>query len=511
MSVEDTRSAAEKLADPMWRLNNLYKIIDKNARVIQFKPNVAQEKLLRELHTRNVIPKARQRGMSTVIQLLMLDSALFTSNFKGKVVAQDLDAVQEIFRDKLKFAYENLPEDIRKAIPTTRVTTTEMCFGNGSSVAVTTSARSGTVQMLHVSEFGKIAAKYPEKAREVLTGSIPAVPPDGIIFIESTPEGTDGEFYEMVMTARKLQDARVKLTKLDFKVHFFSWWDAPEYQLSPENVLITATDHAYFDAVEAQVGAAISAERRAWYVKTREGIGSDAKQKMKQEYPSTLDECFQASTEGCYYAEHMRKVRSEGRITKVPHYPAYAVHSFWDIGGGRKDATAVWLAQFIGGRINVIGFKEGYGEPFKTFVDWMKSKGYSWEKHFLPHDATHPRQLGLRNKTAEEMIQDLAPGWVTQIVPRIPEVIQGINQTRDTLPRVWFDEEECKVGINHLDNYKKEWDTRNGCWRATPQHDEHSHSSDAFRQLGQAAASGMIHGARDLPAIKIVKKVRRYA
>ena len=37
------------------------------------------------------------------------------------------------------------------------------------------SARSGTLQRLHVSEFGKICAQYPKKAREIVTGAFPAV------------------------------------------------------------------------------------------------------------------------------------------------------------------------------------------------------------------------------------------------------------------------------------------------------------------------------------------------
>lgn len=52
----------------------------------------------------------------------------------------------------------------------------EMSFSNGSTISVRTSFRSGTIQFLHISEFGKICAKYPDRAKEIVTGAIEAVP-----------------------------------------------------------------------------------------------------------------------------------------------------------------------------------------------------------------------------------------------------------------------------------------------------------------------------------------------
>ena len=68
--------------------------------------------------------------------------------------------------------------------------------------------RSGTIHRLHVSEFGKICAKYPDKAQEVVTGSIPAVPMNGVLVIESTAEGRDGDFFKMVQIAEANEASR---------------------------------------------------------------------------------------------------------------------------------------------------------------------------------------------------------------------------------------------------------------------------------------------------------------
>ena len=95
--------------------------------------------------------------------------------------------------DNVKFAYDNLSEDLKSVMPLSKDSASELLFThNNSSIRVGTSMRSGTLQYLHISEFGKICAKYPDKAEEVITGSIPAVPANGVIFIESSAEGADG-------------------------------------------------------------------------------------------------------------------------------------------------------------------------------------------------------------------------------------------------------------------------------------------------------------------------------
>jgi hypothetical protein len=117
--------------------------------------------------------------------------------------------------------------------PLTKETESELILANGSSLQVATSARSGTKQWLHVSEFGKICARYPLKADEVVTGSLPAVAPNGICVIESTAEGRDGAFYSMATRAQELRDKGKPLSKKDYRFHFASWWDADEYEADP--------------------------------------------------------------------------------------------------------------------------------------------------------------------------------------------------------------------------------------------------------------------------------------
>jgi len=242
------------MKDALWRIcsGKLYKIIIKgddgqDGLVIPFKPNRAQKRLLARLWHRNVILKARQLGFTTLICVLWLDTALFNENMRCGIIAQDREAAEVIFRDKVKFAYENLPPDLRATMPLARDSASELLFAhNNSSIRVATSMRSGTIHRLHISEFGKICAKYPDKAKEVVTGSIPAVPKSGILIIESTAEGREGEFYDITMRAKAAKETDKELTVRDYRFHFFAWWDANEYEMPVDSVKLTDKDIAYF-------------------------------------------------------------------------------------------------------------------------------------------------------------------------------------------------------------------------------------------------------------------------
>ena len=92
-------------------------ITDKSGNRIQFQMNWAQENLMNDLHFCNVILKARQLGFTTFIQIFMLDQCIFNSNIRAGTIAHRLDDARLIFRDKVKYPYDNLPEALRNARP----------------------------------------------------------------------------------------------------------------------------------------------------------------------------------------------------------------------------------------------------------------------------------------------------------------------------------------------------------------------------------------------------------
>jgi hypothetical protein len=215
------RKIKSLLMDHWWRLSNLYYITNESGKKVKFKPNWAQSQLFDNLWFLNVILKARQLGFTTFIQIYMLDQCLFNSNVRAGVIAHNKEDAHVFFRDKIKYAYDNLPDWLKTERPAIKNDAGELLLNNNSSIRVGTSMRSGTLQFLHISEYGKICRKYPEKAAEIRTGALNAVHAGHMVFVESTAEGRDGDFYGLCTRARALQEAGKKLTELDFKFHFF--------------------------------------------------------------------------------------------------------------------------------------------------------------------------------------------------------------------------------------------------------------------------------------------------
>ena len=461
----------ERFTDVQWRLNNLYYILDKSGQRTLFEMNWAQGALFHEMHYLNLILKARQLGFTTFIQLFMLDACIFNSNIRAATVAHTLPSAQSIFADKVKYPYENLPEGLRATVMARADSANELAFSNNSSLRVATSLRSGTLQYLHVSEHGKICAKYPEKAQEVRTGALNTVDAGQMIFIESTAEGQDGDFYDMCQRSQSLARMDVPLTALDFKFMFFPWWKHPDYVLDPIGVVITDEFAEYFAKLRDEHGIELTAEQQAWYVKKAETQQDD----MKREFPSTPKEAFEASLEGAYYSRQIAAAEKQGRIGKVPYDDSQPVHTIWDIG---RDTTAIWFAQFIGPHIRVIDYYENDEEGLPFYVGVLNDKGYIYGHHWGPHDLRHgewgaaatrlqsARKLGIRFKIAPEV-----------------SIEDGINAVRVMFARCWFDEAKCADGLKGLRAYRKEWDTERATWKSQPRHDWASHPADGFRYL----------------------------
>jgi hypothetical protein len=473
-------SLIDQWSDPRWRLNNLYWIENKAGEVIRFRMNWAQERLFDELWYLNVILKARQMGFSTVIQLYMLDACLFNSHTAAGTVADTRENAEAIFRTKVKVPYEHLPDQLRARISAEQNSARELLFSNGSSIRVGTSLRSGTFQYLHISEYGKICAKAPEKAKEIQTGALNTVQAGQFVFIESTAEGQAGHFKESCDRAEKMALEKRRLTPLDFRFHFFPWWRDSSYTLSDDDaahVVITPDDAKYFDQIEAQIGRKLTTGQKAWYVKKKATQGDY----MKREYPSLPKEAFEVSVEGAYFSSQMAKVRKEGRICRIPVLER-PVDVYWDLGVG--DAMALAFKQSLGLEERFIDYYENVGEGFAHYARVLNEKGYLYGRHYMPHDAGQ-RRLGQDAKSAKQHAEDAGIRPIDTL-PRIASESDGIEASRAYLAKCWFDEKRCQRLVACLDSYRKEWDEKYGVFKDHARHDEFSHGYKAFEQAAIA-------------------------
>src|SRR5665213_69846 len=469
------RQRKAQLANREWRLDNLYFIRSEQGERIPFIRNPAQQAFFSSMWLRNIIPKARKLGMSTFIELLMLDNCIFSSGKVCGIVDRSLDdAVDKL--GMIAFAYDNMPDEIRKAVPLTRRADKYLEWANGSNVSVGTSYRGGTPAFLHVSEYGKISVDSPDSATEIKTGAITAVPMTGQVFVESTWHGTGGEFSKMTMAAKAQLDRHAQLTPLDFKFHFYGWWMKPEYRLANNLVIVTQELREYFKDLEAKFGVKLDADQMAWYQNRYSDLGLD---KTHEEFPSSPEELFLTSNEGAFFKREMSKARQEGRIGGlVPFDPTRRVNTFWDIG---EDTTAIWWHQSDGLRHRVIDYYEEEGWSLQgacaMIDDKRRTRKFVYDKHYGPHDMGN-KDWGNSAQTRKQTAKGL--GVEITVVPRIENKDDAIEAARRMINNLWFDQEHCSLGVERLENYRKKWNKTLGVYTAEPEHDVSSHGADAL-------------------------------
>lgn len=352
----------ERLADRFWRLNNLYKIRDKDGLLVTFRPNRAQRHFAAVKHTRNLILKSRQLGFTTFGCIEKLDSTLFT---KDKIIDADIIAhrdkdVMDIFENKIEFAWKNLDEQIKKRFLLDTHSKRELAFGlNGGKskslnrISVTNSSRSGSKTHVHVTELAFLDKKRPGDAKEIISGCAPTLGIDGIWDIESTARGRQGEFYDMCMQAHERQKKGIKANPKDFKLHFYNWtWD--DYEMSKitqsmiEEAIPEMRKHPEFDEIQAQYKYTV--KQMVCYYFYWTSLKRDW-ELLRQEYPNTIEEAFAASADNLFDAIAVSKLEEKigRRSGNWIFFKEYNRNHVYGLGadvsegiGGDSSAIVIW-------------------------------------------------------------------------------------------------------------------------------------------------------------------------
>jgi hypothetical protein len=314
--VELLTKNPELIKNQEWRLSNLYAIITKDGDKQIFKMNRAQKHFfdtylnIPNPYHRHCILKSRQLGFTTFIDLFILDSILFNTNKEGIVIAHKVEDATQIFDKKIDFAIRNMAEDVKGAFfkinhNSARKIQAIIDYGpdkgSTSSIAVSLSGRSGTYHLVHISEFAKMCVMYPKRAEEVETGTFPAVPFDGFIFIESTAEGMAGRFYE-IFNENWINRDRITplLSQVQFLPHFYNWqYDDMEMKKIYENIPVSKMEPCEIDWAEYQKEHNLSDKEITYYYMKWLQFGGknspDAVKKLMQEFPTTHEEAFLAT------------------------------------------------------------------------------------------------------------------------------------------------------------------------------------------------------------------------
>ena len=344
-------------------MKSLYWIIDRNANKIKFVKNRAQAHFDKHKAKRNIILKSRRLGFTTYECIDMQDDALFNPNFEGLLIAHKKEKAEEIFDKIMQFCWRNIKQEIKDKLWTVesdRANKLKFNFPNNefSSLSVSNSGRSGTYSRLHISEFAKLCKTYPQRAIEVIRGTIPTVPPEGRVDIESTAEGDSGEFYDMFIEAWD-RGGEPKFPR-EYKAHFYNWtWDDEEIsKITQEQIYIflSSEDYTkyYTDFKDSFSGYQIKKElsnREITYYYTMWLSLNKRFFKLFQEYPFTPEEAFATSGNKLFIKEAIDKQKEfelEGeKVGNWIYYEDFNPKHFYAIGGdvghgvGKDSSTLV--------------------------------------------------------------------------------------------------------------------------------------------------------------------------
>lgn len=471
----DKEYITKYLTSKLWRLNNLYTIINKQGKRTIMNMNLSQHKVYScsLKHPRLIILKSRQQGISTLWLTAFFDDCIFNDDFSSGLMAQGADE-SETLLTKTKILWNELNPEIKKFlnIDIAKNNTKEFSFTNNSSIFVRTSFRSTTLQRLHISEFGKIANRNPEKARETKTGTLQAIAQGNTTIIESTAEG-DNLYKQMWDTALTYAH---KLSDKDFMPVFLSWIEDDEC-LSDRYETPTAKSIKYFKELQEQDIILNQQQKNFWIAQYRE-LG----EYIYQEYPTTKEEAFLKNRDGTYYARlYIRLVRHRKREVANLYDPNLPVQVAVDL--GRNDFFVLVFFQTYSDGWRIINEYKNTGLGIKHYCEVMdslaKELGYDITNLVLPHDAE------VRDLTSDETREEAF--WKygykdTVIVKRTSDINNDRELVRQAMEDMFIDVQAVYI-IECFLNYTKEWDERRGVYKDNHEHSDYSHGADAIRQM----------------------------
>jgi phage terminase large subunit len=212
-----------------------------------------------------------------------------------------------------------------------------------------------------------------------------------------------------------------------------------------------------------------------WFPAVLEQERQDCLRLQPDQYDHIWEGGYATVLSGAYYAESIARARSEGRIGNVARDPLMEVRAFWDI--GVKDATAIWIAQFVGREIRVLDHYEASGQPLASHLSWLRDRGYSKCLCVLPHDGANTNAITAAQFSTH--IEDA--GFPTETIPNQGKgaALKRVETARRLFPSIWFNEKTTTSGLDALGWYHEKRDEHRNVGLG-PDHDWSSHSADAF-------------------------------
>ena len=266
-------------------IESMLQIADKDGYDVPFILNESQAKLDDNLTGRDIVPKARQEGVSSYVLALFTIRCMYKRNTRAVVISHDNESTERLFKRVQYYLDHIRGPKAQTGFSSKR----EFTFPKtGSMFYIGTAGarkfgRGDTITDLHCSEVA-----FWDNPKELFSGLSDAVPYTGTIILESTGNGRNW-YYRRVRNATQ--------GKGRYKIHFLNWQDFKEYDLKvsdeeAEEIIKTLDPALEEDYLYHTIGLTPGQIKFRRYKLEEKDFDLDL---FKQEYPLTLDECFRAT------------------------------------------------------------------------------------------------------------------------------------------------------------------------------------------------------------------------
>ncbi len=467
------------IQNPLWRLNNIYSVHNKEGKHVKFVMNTAQLIVYANLKRRKrlIILKSRQQGVSTLMNIIFLDMLLFTVDKKITVAIQAhtndsatgfITTIRDIHRSLpkkfVKMTYSEILVDNKQ----------ELKLRNGNRLLSRVNLRGASLQGYHSTELAIVADENPDKAQALYSETLPAVTTDCIVVIESTAKGYNLFKHEWDKAVRN----KTIDDPLRFYPVFLSWLDDPKC-VNPVDQIPTKEQEALIQKFPQE----LTREQRNFFISYHDTLGA----RFFQEYPSIPEEAFFSEDDGYYYAPQFKRIQDERRIvsTKELYDPQQPLYAAMDLGFNDYTCIVVFQQPDIY-KYNIIAEYTNNGEAISHYLKWLNTLKIEELPRkltalFLPHDATHHTTTSENN--IETIIKaNLKSGHVI-VLPK-DRKLDGIDKVRRRLDNMHISE-DCEYLISSIQGYKQKYDPSRGVFLGE-ERNKATHGADALRYVVQA-------------------------
>lgn len=317
MVTKSPLNFARLMQDDRYFFKHLIRIEDRNRKVMDFEFNPAQEILYNNLTGRDLVVKAGQMGITTFFLARYFKETVTHPGTTSTVVAHEEFLTQRLLH-RTDVWYEMMPDEIVVEMPNgslasmpkprrQRNSSYEKTFPEINSVFYIGTARAyvfGRGEPIH-RFLGSEVAFWPDPKR-ILDPTMQRVPLDGEMVLESTPNGEDNVFYEMVMEAYDDPNSR-------WTFHGLPWWLEAEYRIPKNSPIAPPIDRGELTLTSEEldiIGTLNWAEKEAdERIRWRRLKIRELKKVFWQEFYEDITSCFLTTQQAYYDVDELERLR----------------------------------------------------------------------------------------------------------------------------------------------------------------------------------------------------------